>query len=142
MRRNSEAWPRSQSLSVAWAALMWATNSSVTLARATSVMSSLCLLMRPSSRSKGPEKTSRCTSNGADDRRVMTPAGGQLLRRGRRARRRGGSRADLSDASGDLGEGSVVGVDRGAVDGVLLGHRTTADQAAAPRAMSSRASWR
>src|SRR5215469_2291860 len=36
-------------------------NSSVTLDRAISVMSSLCLEIRPSRRSKGPSKTSRCT---------------------------------------------------------------------------------
>src|SRR5687768_312915 len=55
---------------------MWAMNSSVTFARAISVMSSLCLLIRPRSRSKGPEKTSRWTSNGVlPDRRVMTPPG-------------------------------------------------------------------
>jgi hypothetical protein len=40
---------------LARSALMWAMNSSVTLARAISVMSSLCLAIRPSSRSKGPE---------------------------------------------------------------------------------------
>src|SRR6476661_10837155 len=55
---------------------MCAMNSSVTFARAISVMSSLCLLMSPSSRSNGPENTSRCTSNGAPPlRRVMTPPG-------------------------------------------------------------------
>src|ERR1700734_1124538 len=37
-------------------------NSSVTLDSDTSVMSSLCLEIRPSSRSNGPSKTSRCTS--------------------------------------------------------------------------------
>src|SRR5271170_1517845 len=37
-------------------------NSSVTLESAISVMSSLCFEIRPSSRSKGPSKTSRCTS--------------------------------------------------------------------------------
>src|ERR1700735_5904999 len=37
-------------------------NSSVTFDRATSVMSSLCLEISPSSRSNGPSKTSRCTS--------------------------------------------------------------------------------
>ena len=52
--RNSEAWLRSQSVSDAWWARMCAMNSSVTLARAISVMSSLCLEMSPSSRSNGP----------------------------------------------------------------------------------------
>ena len=89
MSRNSEAWPRSHSVSDDWAALMWAMNSSVTLARAISVMSSLCLLIRPSSRSNGPEKLSRCTSNGVEPpRRVMTPPGvrstGPLAAAGRR----------------------------------------------------------
>src|SRR3569833_3266816 len=42
---------------------MWAMNSSVTLWRETSVMSSLCLAIRPRSRSKGPSKLSRCTWN-------------------------------------------------------------------------------
>src|SRR3984957_5415239 len=37
-------------------------NSSVTLDSDTSVMSSLCLEISPSSRSNGPSKTSRCTS--------------------------------------------------------------------------------
>src|ERR1700722_678574 len=37
-------------------------NSSVTLDSDTSVMSSLCLEIRPSSRSNGPSKMSRCTS--------------------------------------------------------------------------------
>src|SRR5580693_3438472 len=40
-------------------------NSSVTWERATSVISSLCLEIRPSSRSNGPSNTSRCTSNPA-----------------------------------------------------------------------------
>src|SRR5882757_5265911 len=38
-------------------------NSSVTEASATSVMSSLCLAIRPSNRSNGPWKTDRCTWN-------------------------------------------------------------------------------
>src|SRR6201999_1048944 len=37
-------------------------NSSVTVDSDTSVMSSLCLEISPSSRSNGPSKTSRCTS--------------------------------------------------------------------------------
>src|SRR4051812_31901337 len=41
-------------------------NSSVTRASATSVMSSLCLAIRPSSRSNGPLKLSRWTSKPAD----------------------------------------------------------------------------
>src|SRR4051812_9082973 len=44
---------------------MWEMNSSVTFDSATSVTSSWCLAMRPSSRSNGPSKTSRCTSNAA-----------------------------------------------------------------------------
>src|ERR1700759_1799331 len=40
-------------------------NSSVTWDSATSVMSSLCLEIRPSSRSNGPSNTSRCTSKPA-----------------------------------------------------------------------------
>src|SRR6185312_8116623 len=40
-------------------------NSSVTWDSATSVISSLCLEIRPSSRSNGPSKTARCTSNPA-----------------------------------------------------------------------------
>ena len=45
------------------AALMCAMNSSVTCDSATSVTSSLCLLIRLSSRSKGPSKLSRRTAN-------------------------------------------------------------------------------
>ena len=41
---------------------MWAMNSSVTADSAISVMSSLCLEISESSRSKGPSKLSRCTS--------------------------------------------------------------------------------
>src|ERR1039457_279423 len=41
---------------------MWAMNSSVTLESAISVISSLCFEISASSRSKGPSKTSRCTS--------------------------------------------------------------------------------
>src|ERR1700722_20144510 len=48
-------------------------NSSVTLDRDTSVMSSLCLEIRPSSRSNGPSKTSRCTSK-APTPRGASPA--------------------------------------------------------------------
>src|SRR6266704_3100966 len=43
-------------------------NSSVTLDSATSVMSSLCLEISPSSRSNGPSKTSRCTSKAPEPR--------------------------------------------------------------------------
>ena len=48
-------------------------NSSVTWDSAISVMSSLCLEIRPSSRSNGPSNTSRCTSNpaGAGARRGL-----------------------------------------------------------------------
>ena len=59
--RNSDACPRSQSSSVAWAALMWLMNSSVTWASATSVMSSFCL--DEAEQQVEAEKTSRCTSN-------------------------------------------------------------------------------
>ena len=44
---------------------MCAMNSSVTCESATSVTSILCLLIRLSSRSKGPSKLSRCTANAA-----------------------------------------------------------------------------
>src|SRR6202020_2554293 len=43
-------------------------NSSVTLDSDTSVMSSLCLEISPSSRSNGPSKTSRCTSKASAPR--------------------------------------------------------------------------
>ena len=75
-RRNSEACERSHCASAACWARMWAMNSSVTWANAISVMSSLCLEMRPRRRSNGPEKTSRCTSKAlAGARRVSTPPG-------------------------------------------------------------------
>src|SRR5690606_38755130 len=51
-------------------------NSSVTWARATSVMSSLCLAMSDSSRSKGPEKFSRVTANGVRPGGVAASAAG------------------------------------------------------------------
>src|SRR5450830_1862282 len=60
--RNSLAWLRSQVPSAFSAARMYEMNSSVTEARATSVMSSLCLPISESSRSNGPEKFSRWTS--------------------------------------------------------------------------------
>ena len=63
-------------MSAAWARRMCAMNSSVTDASAISVMSSLCLAISPSSRSNGPSKLSRCTSNGVTaPRRVRTPPG-------------------------------------------------------------------
>ena len=66
------------------------------------------------------------------------PTGGQLTRPG------AGRQLDLRD-SGDLAtasvEGSVVGVDRGAADGVLPVIESRG-QAAPPRAISSRASCR
>ena len=61
---------------------MYAMNSSVTVDSATSVMSSLCLEIRLSSRSNGPSKLSRRTANaaaipvsaGASAEDSMTPA--------------------------------------------------------------------
>src|ERR1700761_8215900 len=49
-------------------------NSSVTWDSDTSVMSSLCLEISPSSRSNGPSKTSRCTSNAFAPRGASSPA--------------------------------------------------------------------
>ena len=57
-------------------ALTWAMNSSVTRDSATSVMSSLCLEIRLSSRSKGPSKLSSRTS-----KRRLGPASRRLARR-------------------------------------------------------------
>src|SRR5580658_2701688 len=47
-------------------------NSSVTWDSDTSVMSSLCLEISPSSRSNGPSKTSRCTSKAPVPARVSS----------------------------------------------------------------------
>src|ERR671912_1676204 len=75
-RRNSVACDRSQPSGVARSVRMCAMKSSVTSARAISVMSSLCLLMSPSRRSNGPVKTSRLTSKAvAGARLVRTPPG-------------------------------------------------------------------
>src|ERR1700760_5001798 len=50
-------------------------NSSVTWDSATSVMSSLCLEIRPSSRSNGPSNTSRCTWNSDEAPAGPSPSG-------------------------------------------------------------------
>ena len=78
-------------------------NSSVTLASAISVMSSLCLEISPSSRSNGPAKTSRCTSNGVlPPRRVITPPGVSSTRGGAELGRVGlGHGASGRAAAGD-----------------------------------------
>ena len=90
--RNEEVCSSSQSRP---ACLMKAMNSSVTCDSATSVMSSLCLAIRLSSRSNGPSKLSRRTANALPDssvrassstRAVMPGADGSRSRCRRRSR--------------------------------------------------------
>lgn len=88
MRRNSDAWPRSQSLLAAWAVLMWATNSSVTLARATSVMSSLVLADEAEQQVEGPGEDVEVDLERRGRTARDDTAGVRLLRR-RPARHRG-----------------------------------------------------
>src|ERR1700722_4848376 len=54
-------------------------NSSVTLDSDTSVMSSLCLEISPSSRSNGPSKMSRCTSKAPAPRGAASGSAAFLL---------------------------------------------------------------
>src|SRR6187402_3172702 len=94
-------------------------NSSVTCASATSVMSSLCLAIRPSRRSNGPLKLVRWTSNALVPTGALAPVGPEADCSGGTARSSGGV-ATGDELTCQLTVGRRTGVRRG-VRGDRLG---------------------